>query len=154
MCCSQSAGAELKEFQWAPWLKGSQGLALGHLSDHDIRKVSLGWFRPCLCLSGCAFHVFHNQELKARVPRSCLSSLIQTAVVALTPFSIFYYKPTFFSFQWGHRRPWMKPQRRTNSTQSKGVPQGSLSVESLHYNQLSTIFPWGITGPYLQHLSK
>lgn len=60
MCCSQFAGAELENFSGHLWLKGSQGIALGHFSAHDTMKVPQGWFRPHLCLSGGAFHVFNT----------------------------------------------------------------------------------------------
>lgn len=100
MCCSQFAGAELKNFSAHLWLKGSQALALGHLSAHDIKKVSQGWFRPCLCLSGCVLHVFNSNTTRSSKPgcQDPFSALIQTAVVALTHFLYYLIKQQFSAF--------------------------------------------------------
>lgn len=126
MCCSQFAGAD-KEFQHPPLTGRFTSPCPGHLSDMTTMKVSQGWLRPCLCLSGCAFHCSTAAQPGAQGQGAKI--LPQTAVVALTPLS---YKTTLCSFWWGLKRPWMKPQWRSNSPQSKGVPQRSLFVESLH----------------------
>lgn len=147
MCCSQFAGAELKNFSDHLWLKGSQALALGHFSAHDIMKVSQGWFVPVwMCLS-CVQHK-HNQELKARVPRSCLSSPIQTAVVALTPFSIYLIKQQFSAVDEVSEGPEWSPSEGPIPPKAQELPRGARL-----WNHCSTISSAQHFCEELQHLT-